>query len=176
MPRIISGQRIGRVFGTPTGSANVETEIDFQLGPRQGVQIESVLGHGIFRDNTPTPSDTAVVASRGVQSLHLDTGTLETVPMEVGDDEVTIDSEIFYIQTYQHLALVGSTNTFGAGMGMMVLPNGLVVFPEPILAARNITHRVESIGADVFLEAGLIFYYKYVEFSVQELGFLLARR
>lgn len=176
MPTIISGLRIARSFVSPDGVAEVTREIDFQLGPEQGIQIHAVLGYGHIFDDSPAVSDTVPTQNRGHQSLHLEAGTLENVPVGEGDDADDIDTDIFYAQVWGSLILVGTTNTFGAAASVTVTPSGLVTFPKPILAARNITHQGETFGTGSDLKAGVLIYYEYVKFSLAELGFLLARR
>jgi len=176
MARVISGLRVARSFLTPTGATNVLTrELDFQLAANTGISIRAVLGFGTFRDASPTPSDTVVNIGLGQQTLHLETGATEDAPIDAGDDEDDIDTEIFYVQMFASIFQVPNTAGGGGGYGL-VTPNGLVTFDEPIETARNITHRAETVSADTFLHAGMLIYYKYVKFSDQELGFILARR
>jgi len=176
MPRVISGMRQAIVFGTPNGAANVETAMDFQLGPREGIQIHDVHPFGDFSDNSPAPSDTVPVTQVAVQSLHLDTGNLEAVPAEAADDTFVLDTEIFFVQTVAMMFMVGTTNTFGAGGSVAYNPSGPVHYNKPILVARNITHRVETFATGQLANLGCLVFYEYVEFNTQELGFILARR
>lgn len=177
MPQRISGLRVARSFLTPTGAANVLTaEMDFQLSARQGISISSVLGFGSYSDRSPAASDTVPAENAGCQTLHLETGSLEDVPLDDGHDEVNIDTEIFYHQQYSQLFQVWSTATGGGGGTITVQPTGLVTFDEPILSARNITHRAETVTTGTNLNAGVLIYFHYVEFSLAELGFILARR
>jgi len=175
--RVISGLRVARSFVTPTGGANVVSrELDFQLGANQGIEISSVLGYGWVHDDSPTVSDTVPVTAKATQTLHLETGTIEAIPTLAGEDADDIDTEIFYAQTHQMTALVGTTNTFGAGIALKSEPSGLVVFARPIGTARNVTHSGLNSAAGAFAELGVLIYYHYILFTDAELGFLLARR
>jgi len=176
MSKPISAMRTMMVFGTPTGAANVETVIDLQLGPRQGIEIHDIIPFGDFNDASPTPSDVAPATQPAAQSLHLDTGSLEAVPVEGADDIFVLDTEIIFIQTMGLMFIVGATNTFGAGGSVMVNPSGPIHFFEPVLVARNMTHRVETLATGQNANMGMLIRYRYVEFTTQELGFILARR
>jgi len=177
MPRILSGQRTMRSFVTPTGVADeVARTIDFQLGSDDGIQIEAVLGYGHYFDASPAPSDTVPIASMASQTLHLETGATEDLPLVAGEDADDIDTEIFYVQTHAYNAIIGSTVTFGAGVDMTITPSGLFVPPQPILSPRNIIHKGRTNVADSFAFLGVLVYFRYVRFSTSELGVLLARR
>ncbi len=176
MPRIVSGQRVGRSLVTPTGAANeVEVELDFQLGPRDGIRIFSVLGLLSGHDDTPAASDTVPNVAFGHQTLHLETGATEDLPDAAGEDAFDIDSEIIYAQAFQQIFQIPAT-AGGGGGSMVVNPSGIVNFGDPIDSPRNIIHKATTIGADQDLEAIVLIYYKFVEFTLQELGIALARR
>jgi len=171
----ISGQRVARSFVTPTGAQIISRELDFQLGARQGIEIDSVLGYGEFADSGPAASDTIPATSSAVQTLHLETGTLESLPMLTTEDEDDIDTEIFWAQTFNMMFQVPST-AGGGGGSVYPTPNGMVPFVEPVRTARNITHRGETFAAGEELQAGVLIYYHYIQFTNAELGFFLARR
>lgn len=174
MPREISGLRIARSFITPTNT-EVQRELDFQLGPRQGISISSVMGD-MVPDPSATVHSTTVEEIHAVHTLHLETGSLETVPLLTGEDEDTIDTEQFFRQVLSLVSSDDAATEFRASAATYVLPNGMIVYEKPILAARNITHRgVASAGNLDFLAHVLIFY-TFVEFSLSELGLILARR
>jgi len=176
MPSKISGQRIGRSFLSPTGADNeVSQELDFQLGGNEGIEITSVLGYGSFHDDTPAASDTVPSSSVASQTLHLETGATEDLAEVAGEDAFDLDSEIIYAMFWSLYFQVPAT-AGGGGGGVTVTPSGLYVPPEPILSARNITHKATTITADTDLEAGLLISYHFVRFSNAELGVLLARR
>jgi len=175
MAEIISGLRVARSLLTPGGASVVSAELDFQLGARQGIEISAVLGVGAFSDLNPATSDTVLVAGRATSTLHMETGSLEDPGGEAGDDAVDIDTEIFYMQEFQHVVQVPAT-AGGGGGGIQVSPSGLVTFSEPIRTARNITHRTETFVTGQSLEAFVFIYYHYILFTNSELGFLLARR
>lgn len=175
MARQISGLRVGRSFLSALGGAVISAELDFQLGSNQGIEISAVLGYGSFGDDSPAASDTVPVTTVGVHTLHMETGTLEDLPINAGDDEVDIDTEIFYAQSYGLMFQIPAT-AGGGGGGLSVTPSGLVVFAQPIRTARNITHRADTPVTGTVLDVGVLIYYNYIEFTQAELGFFLARR
>jgi len=173
MPKEISGLRIARSFLTATNVVQ-SREIDFQLGARQGIQIESVHGDILIDPADYTPSPTALGVLNGNQTLHFETGSLETVPDASAEDEDTIDSEIFYRQSL----MIGSIDevTAQAAFGALLAPNGPVEYRRPLFTARNITHRSITTSGSLGLLAHVIIFYVFVEFSLAELGLILARR
>jgi len=175
MPREISGLRIARSFITPT-SAEVSRVIDFQLGARQGISISAVMGDVMVDPSAFTPSATIVLAFNGNHTLHLESGSLETVPDATAEDEDTIDSEVFYRQSMQFIGNDDLTTEFRSSAGLMVMPNGIVNYDKPILTARNITHRGISVSGALDILCHVIIFYTFVEFSLAELGLILARR
>ena len=176
MPRVISGQRVGRSFVSPTGAANaVSRVLDFQLAADQGVQLEAVLGYGVLHDDSPATSDTVPAVARAIQSLHLEEGTTEVLDFAAGDDDDELDTEVVWVQSFAEVFQVPAT-AGGGGGSLTVTPSGLVVFPDPIVSPRNITHKGYTFEADCDLEAGILFYYRYVQFTNAELGVLLSRR
>ncbi len=174
MPREISGLRIARSFISPTNS-QVSRELDFQLGPRQGIAIHAVLG-SIWPDAGTAISTATIVHTNGNHTLHLETGSLETVPDLAGEDEDTIDSEVFWRQDIYQGGNDDISTEFRASLSTIVTPSGLITFPQPIFAARNITHRGIAVQAAFDFNAHVILYYIFVEFSLSELGLILARR
>jgi len=173
-PREISGLRIARSFITPT-EVRVSRELDFQLGARQGIAIEAILGTMVPGTGSTVSASTIVMVT-GNQTLHLETGSLETVPDAAAEDEDTIDTEVFF---RQDLFLGGnddSTTEFRASLATLVNPNGLVTFSKPIFSARNITHSGITGGSTLDTLCHVLIYYTFVEFSLAELGLILARR
>ena len=178
MPREISGLRIARSFITPA-TANVQDsrEIDFQLGARQGIAIHQVLGTWSIDGGAAAAPSVAVMSSyNGVQTLHLETGSLETVPDNAGEDEDTIDTEQFYRQDFCGMGNDDVSTEFRAAMALVVNPSGVVPYAPPILSARNITHA--AIVTDALFDSlcHVLIFYTFVEFSLAELGLILARR
>ena len=175
MPREISGLRIARSFVTPENTA-VSRELDFQLGARQGISIHGVLGSLIVDPNAFAAQSTTIAPYNGHQTLHLESGSLEVVPDAAAEDEDTIDSEVFYRQDMNFIGNDDATTEFRASAAVQTIPNGLVTFPRPIFSARNLTHRALSTTGAMDLLAHVIIYYVFVEFSLAELGLILARR
>lgn len=175
MPREISGLRIARSFITPT-NAEVSRVIDLQLGARQGIAISAVLGEIMPDPNNLTISTSTFSAFTGVHTLHLESGSLETVPQAAGEDEDTIDSEVFYRQSCWVGGNDDATTEFRASLALMTTPGGIVTFDKPIFIARNITHRGITNAVAMDALAHVTIYYTFVEFSLAELGLILARR
>ncbi len=174
MVKEISGLRIARSFISPT-NAEVARVIDFQLGPRQGIQIHSVLGD-MTADPSNTVHNTTVEEIHGVHTLHLESGSLETVPFAAGEDEDTIDTEIFYRQLFSMVSSDDPATEFRASAAIQTTPAGIVNYQRPILVARNITHRGIASGGNLDFLAHVLIFYVFVEFSLSELGLILARR
>lgn len=175
MPREISGLRIARSFISPTNT-RVSRELDFQLGARQGISIDKVVG-----EIMPDPAGISIPSSTiaeltGNHTLHLETGSLENVPSAAAEDEDTIDTEIFFRQS---LAICGnddSSTEFRASLAYHLSPAGDLDFPKPLLTARNITHSGMTDSTSMDLLCHVTIYYTFVEFSLAELGLILARR
>jgi len=175
MPREISGLRIARSFITPTDT-RVSRVIDFQLGARQGIQIEQVIG-AMGPDVTGFAISTGVTGHfTATQTLHLEAGSLENVPDTTAEDEDTIDSEVFYRQDLYIGGNDDATTEFRASLAMTVTPSGAIAYPKPILTARNITHSGVALSAALDFTAHVLILYTFVEFSLAELGLILARR
>lgn len=175
MPREISGLRIARSFITPDAT-EVQRALDFQLGARQGISIHGVLGSMMPDDTLTTVSSSTVGFETASHTLHLETGSLETVPDEAAEDEDTIDSEIFWRQDMVVGGNDDASTEFRASLAVTISPNGLVTFPTPIFSARNITHRGIATDNVLDFKAHVLIYYTFVEFSLAELGLILARR
>ncbi len=177
MPREISGLRIARSFITPSDTA-VSRVIDFQLGARQGIAISAVLGSMLPDPSNTTISAAGIVIMNAVHTLHLESGSLEVVPDVGGEDEDTIDSEVFYRQVGTLIGNDDLTTEFRASITYHSDPNGMVEYPrdKPVFSARNITHRGISTNSSLDFLAHVTIYYTFVEFSLSELGLILARR
>lgn len=173
MVKEISGMRIARSFITPTDSV-VTRELDFQLGPQMGIGILGVLGDIRIDANAWTPSPTALTTLQGRHGLHFETGSLEGIADEAGEDEDTIDSELFYLQS---LSVAGIDEPTAQGaVSVTVNPTTLFVPPRPLFTSRNISHSGISIDSTLDLLCNVLIYYVFVEFSLSELGLILARR
>ena len=174
MPTPISGLRIARSVVTPGGAEVVTRELDFQLSIQGGVEIFSVLGN-VARLNLTEATDTAYNAA--TQTLHLETGSLETVAQAAAEDEDTVDSEIFYRQDVTTMIQEEAGTRGGSLSSVSVTPNGLVIFNPSIFSARNLTHRGEGHDAAFAAVTFVVtIYYRFVKFSLSELGLFLARR
>jgi len=175
MPTIISGPRRARSFVTPAGAAVVSRVLDFNFATNQGIEITAVLGTSRLVDTDPAVSDTAPAIIEGSQSLHLEEGTIEDVPIINAQDADEIDTEVFFQMDVGGMFMVGTTNTFGAGGGSPA-QNLYIAYRDPILVARNITHRGETLVTGQEGKMGVLIFYHYVVFTNAELGLVLARR
>lgn len=173
MPTFISGLHFARSMVSPVSTTAVERQIDFQLGVRQGIAIHQVIGGTALETVTES---TDFQELRGTQTLHLESGSLETVPDAGGEDEDTIDSEVFYRQDFSLLASEEAATRGGSAAAMVVSPNSPIIYPSPVFTARNITHRGITTSSNLLLLHYVLIMYQYVEFSLSELGVLLARR
>jgi len=174
MPTPLSGPRRARSFVTPAGGNIVSRVLDFNFASDQGIEITAVLGNVMSHDASPAVSDTVPAELHVVQTLHLEEGTIEVVRFADGDDEDQIDTEIFFQQHASGMFQVPSTAGGGGGSGAS--STLYVPFIEPILVARNITHSARDNTSGQTSKGSVLIYYRYVKFSIQELGLILARR
>lgn len=174
MATIISGPRRARSYVTPSGAATVSRVLDFNFASDQGIEINAVLGYGGVSDSDPAASDTVPAVIVGQQSLHLEEGTIEDMPISATDDGDEIDTEAFFVQHLEAMFQIPATA--GGGGGSAGNGNLYIPYQEPVLVARNITHRGETLATGQTGRLGVLIFYHYVRFTVQELGFLLARR
>jgi len=169
MPRALSGIRIARSYLTPAGTTAVQRVLDFQLGADDGIEVFSITGD-IGMQTTGVGA--SYVAGSVVQTVHLESGSIEAVPIGT-DDEDTIDSEQIYRQTLCHVNYNGTTE---AASSMVISPATPVVYPQPLFSARNITHNAIGDLATYVFGCHVLIQYRFVRFSLQELGLILARR
>jgi len=170
MPTPLTGLRIATSYLTPSGVASDSAEIDFQLGAQEGIEIFSVVGTVTILAEALAAASTETQAE---QTLHLRTGTLETVPNASGEDAQLIDSSIFY---RQDITVLGQETSGIGSAAIAITPQGLVPYPEPIFSSQNITHLAEGHEASWVFGMGIHIFYRFVKFSLSELGLILARR
>lgn len=177
MAEAITGLRVAKSYlDTPDAEASIEAPVlDFQLAESMGVQILAVLGYFNLIDRTAGAAASLDVAF--TQELHREDGTLDAPLIEEGDGGPIFnsDDDIFWAQSLNRTDLEDQTNGQG-GVTMAVTPSGLVTFPEPLLSARNITHRVHGSDPAYNVACTVLIYYKFVRFTMSEMGFLLSRR
>jgi len=173
MPRPTSGTRIARSYVTPVGTTTVSREIDFQLGAREGIEIFAAIGTiTLIADNGAS----GFVGNSAHHTLHLETGSLETIPDAAGEDEDTTDSEIFWRQDITMLTQDEAATRGGSAAALLVMPNGIVQFPTALFSGRNLTHSGVGLSATWGYGMHVTIYYRFVEFTLPELGLILARR
>jgi len=173
MPTILSGTRQARSMLSPS-NAVLTQEIDFGVAARQGIEVLGVLGTiGIANI---TISATFASNRHGQQSVHLETGTLEDIPFDVAEDAYLSDTEVIFEQRlHTHHQSVGGAAGDGGSANSFVTPTGLIDLRGlGVYSARNLTHRAEA-SANIEVVFDVLIYYRYVEFSLGELGFILAR-
>lgn len=173
MPQPLTGLRIATSYLTPVGVETQENEIDFQLGAQEGIEIFSAIGSVAILTDGPT---TAFLPADAHQSLHLRTGTLETIPDGSGEDASLIDSSIFYIQDVTILSQDEAATRGGSAAAMLISPQGLVPFPEPVFSSQNLTHQARSLSVTWHYGMRVVIFYRFVKFTLAELGLILARR
>jgi len=161
----LTGMRIAgsTLFGAPSTKT---AEIDFGLGHDMALAIYGVLGQLRI---IPT-FGAALVEPTAQQTLHLETGALEVGLIGVAD-VVRPDTEIIFEQFESGAFAFTAAGTFADFQTGQPL---FLKYPEPILTARNLTHRVISVT-----EVGIgnvYIYYKIVELTQAELVVALARR
>ena len=69
-----------------------------------------------------------------------------------------------------------SSTEFRASLTLQVTPSGLVTYPREIFTARNITHRAVQSSTNGDSVCSVLIFYTFVEFTLAELGLILARR
>lgn len=160
MARVISGLRFARSYLTPVNQV-LEQELDFQLGPKQGIQIEWILGS--LGNISETPG--ADATSTAQQSVHLEEDATEDIPIATDEDAVNVDTEmIFHMQAHFILDLTTS------GMSHVPQPVHLwVPYGGELKTTRNLTHRAEGAGATREYRAAILMAFKYIELSDAEL-------
>lgn len=174
MVRQISDVRMARSFiGNATASTTETVELDFDVGVREAIRIYGCYGN----INVGSGVDPALAETGGrlwEHSLHLEDGALDTPnSASASADQFDSDSEIIFHQ-YAFMQLYGVAANGTGGLGFNVSPNGMVLYPEPIISVVNPTHRVandeEDAGYELFIQ------YDYVELNDSEVALAFARR
>lgn len=172
MSQALSDVRIARsVIGHTTSAGTAQTqEMDFDFGVQEAIEIFGVQGL-MLPDISSVASSVSMLA---LQTLHLEDDALTTVPDDDGDaDLFETDSEIAFMQELHMLDFDGTTEAHASAY---INPTGLIVFPEPILSAANMTHRTVCDHANLDFAGTLLVHYRYVKLSFNELAFAIARR
>jgi len=174
MPRRIGGQRQARSFVTPAGAEVVTRTIDFNFASDQGIEIIAVLGNLHGDDTSPAVSDTVPARIQAAQSLHLEEGTPEDVPIASAEDADEVDTEVFFHQDIAGQFQVPATA--GGGGGNSPSQSLYIPYRDPIFVARNITHRGEGVATGQAVFAHVLIFYYFVRFTDSEIVGILARR
>lgn len=157
------------------GSTATEQEIDFELATQEAIEIFAVLGVPTSLENF-TSTGATIQAPSGIQTLHLEDDNPRDVGFEISaTDVVFLDDEVIYEQSVMALELEDDTNGVGVG-GLAVTPNQLIVFPQPVLSARNLTHSVVTSTTNIDFVGQLFIHYRYVRLTQTELAFAIASR
>lgn len=174
MPTPISGIRIARSFiGAASASSAEEVELDFDLAVNEGIEIFAVVG-GVHEIDSSGVLGASMTDAHGIQTLHVTDNPTEINNLASANNQFDLDSDIIYEQTAHFGGEEDDTNGSGS-FGIAFVPNGAVVYPEPILAVRNLTHRSDGSFADGYAPY-VHMHYRFVRLSQAELGFALARR
>lgn len=177
MPRTISGTRFARSSVTPIGAQVASRVLDFQLGPRMGLEIFSVQGScPRYGSGTLLVADNATgMAVTAQQSLHMETGALEDLPISAGEDADDIDTEVFYLMGFALAYVNSGVAGEGATLTTTIGPT-YVAYTPTLFLARNLTHRGETVNANDEATFNVLIQYRYIEFTDAEMGIVLARR
>ena len=170
--RALTGQRFARSFLTPVDVQVVEAELDFQLGPSMAIVIDWVQA---YLAEFSWVASAVWLPYRWVQTLHLETGPLEDVPVSAGEDEQNVDSEIFYAHAVAALGHDTAVAVGGSASGV-TQGNTVMHYREPVVSVRNITHRAEGFTVGGQAGLGVLIAYKYVELTKDEFVLNLAKR
>lgn len=169
MTKPITDYRFARSFVGQGGTGTTEsTELDFNIGTREAIEIVAVLG--TIKFNTVTAAATLVPLTV-LQTLHIEDGTIADV--EVGSAE-TDSFEPDHEVMFEQVGTIAHATTDDAAV-VHTQPGGLVVFARSVISPINLTHRVENQG-NTTAGCTLYIHYRYVELSDRELAFQFARR
>jgi len=177
MPTVISGTRRARSIQTPTSAGTALTQtLDFNLSERQGVEI---LGIDFLHWHPDGTVNTAFLHTGCLTSIHLETGTVEDLPHATADSDGTVmDSEVLAWAYYESV-LQDEASTRG---GSAAVSEGTVQYWRPpergeaVYSARNLQHRAETLHSSADIKSAVLVHYRFVEFSLAELGWILARQ
>lgn len=177
MVKALTEVRIARISRASFQNVEETSEVDFQLGLDQGVEIEAIefgIGQAIV---VPT---TGFNAHQATLSLHRETGTLE-VAADALVDNLELDSEIVAQAVLQMLDQDEAGALGGSAASMLWLsPNSWRfrdLIGKPLLLASNLTFRgITSAAALTVNGAFASIYYRYVKLTENELGKLLIAR
>lgn len=172
MSRILTDWRFARSFiGNNSAGSGEDNELDFDLAGDIAVEVGSVFGMINIFDIV---ENAALVSPFAQNSLHLNSGTLETINQEAGEgDQFEIDTNVIFEQLVGYKVVVDSVNSHAA---IHVTETQLLVnYTRPVLLVTNPSHQV-AVDADVTAAGILRIEYRYVELSSAELGLAFARR
>lgn len=172
MSRTLTDWRFARSFiGNNSAGSGEDNELDFDLAGDIALEIASVHGMVNIFDIT---ENTTLVSPFAQNSLHLNSGTLETINQEAGEgDQFEIDSNIIFEQLVNYKVVIDAAATHAA---IDVTETSLyIVYTKPVLLVTNPSHQV-AVDADVTASGILRIEYRYVELSAAELGLAFARR
>lgn len=169
MPQAITDWRIARSQIGGVG-ASESTELDFNIGTQEAIEIASVSGHLALGTITESSS---ILSRLAQQSLRIEDGTIEVLSLDETDPDVfDNDSEVAFEQFLNAIAFNGTTEAAAAIDGV----NLVKVFRNPILSPINLTHGVINEGSTSAVTGVLLIEYRYVRLSINELAFQFARR
>lgn len=177
MPKGLTDVRIARISRASFQNTEETSEVDFQLGLNQGVEIEAVefgIGQAVV---VPT---TGFNAHQVTLSLHRETGALELAADGLLDN-LELDSEIIAQAVLQILDQDEAATRGGSAASMAWLsPNSWKfrdIMGKPLLLAHNLTFRgITSAAALTINGAFASIYYRYVSLSATELAKLIISR
>lgn len=173
MARAIGGLEIASSYLTPS-AATLTALLDFNLSEREAIEIFWI--QGLF--STIVDASLAVgVQYNAMNTLHMETGSLDDPLDADGDDEVRISTEILFKQTLnvtQHQATNQGLD------GVIITPSEPVSYVDGkgngLLSVINLTHRAEIPTTDVRIHMEIRMLYRKVKITPAEAVRLLTRR
>jgi len=170
MPTPISDVRVCRSFiGGALASTVVTQEIDFDISVQQAIEVFAV--YAVFGQTAVTIPTSMPDTQFAHVSLHREQDAIvapNNIPADA--DELDIDSEVI-AEFFNQASLMDGSTEAAAGW---VPSNHAFVYPQPLLTARNLTHRTETDAA-FSVASILLIHYRYVKLSAQETVLMFGR-
>lgn len=173
MTRPVSAMLIAKNTIRVQAISTIETsEIDFEMGPDEGVEI---LGLKSIWGEIDQAVATTITEGKAQASLHMEDETLTDPNLDV-DDNVR-SSEVVHAS----LGLSSKGDDSGAAAGgmtsqMTAIEGPIENFPRPLITLVNLTHRLETDAVINDVYHTYLIYYRYVKLSPSELAVEFQRR
>jgi len=175
MAKDLTGIRTARSTMHISGTTQENQLLDFRFAISEGLRLHGIMPMVLDIDRTGAAA--AHLETAVVQYLHLEEDVPEILPIGgtvPSAQVVDIDTEILGGQATMAHFLEDGVNGEG-GVALSSTPNGLIVFPEPILIASNLTHTARCDDANIDASLLMIIFYQRVRLSSNEFMLALAR-